>query len=216
MTEFEIFICRLSIDNDFGLALVVPAVCFLSVMCFKWGMEMHGTLIYASLHKHSEVGLEPGRVPFRQSLLSADGPLMAPQLATKDIPLQLAALPLTGSEETQMRSLRDVFSSKERPTGFGGRAETGRFWFVGPPTHTHTESKSVLYCRLMQKHLYPPKEANTEATLQRRAPTQISCTPICSRLCPPFRSFHLPPPHTHTHSPHPTGFVDIYVRQIRY
>lgn len=35
-------------------------------------------------------------VPFRQSLLSADGPLMAPQLATKSIPLQLAAMPLTG------------------------------------------------------------------------------------------------------------------------
>lgn len=35
-------------------------------------------------------------VPFRQSLLSADGSLMAPQLATKSIPLLLAAMPLTG------------------------------------------------------------------------------------------------------------------------
>lgn len=35
-------------------------------------------------------------VPFRQSLLSADGPLMAPQLATESSPLQLAARPLTG------------------------------------------------------------------------------------------------------------------------
>lgn len=35
-------------------------------------------------------------VPFRQSLLFADGPLVAPQLATKSIPLQLATMPLTG------------------------------------------------------------------------------------------------------------------------
>ena len=28
----------------------------------KWGMEMHGTLIYASIHKHSEEGQEPGCV----------------------------------------------------------------------------------------------------------------------------------------------------------
>lgn len=34
-------------------------------------------------------------VPSRQSLLFADGPLVAPQLATKSIPLQLAAMPLS-------------------------------------------------------------------------------------------------------------------------
>jgi len=62
------------------------------VTAVKWGMEMHGTLIYASIHKHSEAGQEPGCVPFRQSLLSADGPLMAPQLATKSRPMPLAGL----------------------------------------------------------------------------------------------------------------------------
>lgn len=45
-------------------------------------------------------------VPFRQSLLSADGPLMAPQLATKSVPLQLAAMPLTLSHPEERRQLR--------------------------------------------------------------------------------------------------------------
>lgn len=42
-------------------------------------------------------------VPFRQSLLSADGPLMAPQLATKSIPLLLASRPLTGLKSFTMK-----------------------------------------------------------------------------------------------------------------